>query len=264
MKLLPALLCLLSVPPAAAQLYQPGEVLSYRVSYKAKMFPNTEVATVQIATTTDELEGEPAYRVEGYGRTLPTYRWFFPIDDRYIVWADTLTLRTRRFESDVHEGEYTFTSRYRYDWPDMRVHTRWQKRKDPEKSKTMVLTPESMDPVSLYFNMRTLDPDEFRVGESRVLEMLLQDTIRYLKYRYMGREVKKIRTMGRFRTLKFVCQIGTSDGYSFTDGSEFTLWISDDDNKIPLYIESPIRVGSIQAYITAYKGLKYPLASKIK
>ena len=44
------------------------------------------------------------------------------------------------------------------------------------------------------------------------------------------------------------------DGYSFTDGSEFTLWISDDQNKIPLYIESPIRVGSIQAYITAYKG----------
>ena len=70
--------------------------------------------------------------------------------------------------------------------------------------------------------------------------------------------------MGRFRTLKFMCQIGTSDGYSFTDGSEFTLWISDDQNKIPLYIESPIRVGSIQAYITAYKGLKYPLASKIK
>ena len=112
--------------------------------------------------------------------------------------------------------------------------------------------------------MRTLDPADFREGESRVLEMLLQDTVRYLKYRFMGREEKKIRTMGRFRTLKFMCQIGTSDGYSFTDGSEFTLWISDDLNKIPLYIESPIRVGSIQAYITAYKGLKYPLASKIK
>ncbi len=264
MKLLPSLLCLLLALPAAAQLYQPGEVLSYRVSYKAKMFPNTEVATVQISTATEELDGETYYRVEGYGRTLPTYRWFFPIDDRYIVWADTLTLRTRFFESDVHEGEYTFTSRYRYDWPAMRVHTRWQKRKNPENRKTMALTPGSMDPVSLYFNMRTLDPADFREGESRVLEMLLQDTVRYLKYRFMGREEKKIRTMGRFRTLKFMCQIGTSDGYSFTDGSEFTLWISDDQNKIPLYIESPIRVGSIQAYITAYKGLKYPLASKIK
>ena len=43
--------------------------------------------------------------------------------------------------------------------------------------------------------------------------------------------------MGRFRTLKFECQLGTTEGYSFTDGTIFTIWISDDDNKIPLYID---------------------------
>ena len=37
------ILLLAAAPPLAAQLYHPGEVLSYRVSYKAKMFPNTEV-----------------------------------------------------------------------------------------------------------------------------------------------------------------------------------------------------------------------------
>ncbi len=76
--------------------------------------------------------------------------------------------------------------------------------------------------------------------------------------------MKKIRTMGKFRTLKFACQIGTSEGYSFTDGDEFFIWISDDRNKIPLWLESPIRIGSICAYITGTKGLKYPLESKIK
>ena len=93
MKLLPSLLCLLLALPAAAQLYQPGEVLSYRVSYKAKMFPNTEVATVQISTATEELDGETYYRVEGYGRTLPTYRWFFNLEDIYTVWISPETLR---------------------------------------------------------------------------------------------------------------------------------------------------------------------------
>ena len=51
---------------------------------------------------------------------------------------------------------------------------------------------------------------------------------------------------------------------TFTDGTVFTLWISDDENKIPLYIESPVRVGSINAYISGYKGLKYPMTSLIK
>ena len=96
------------------------------------------------------------------------------------------------------------------------------------------------------------------------MRMVLQDTVRNIRYRFLGREVKKIRNIGKFNTLKFDCQMGTTEGYSFTDGTVFTIWISDDDNKIPLYIESPVRIGSINAYISGYKNLKYPLSSLIK
>ena len=66
---------LLSVlSPLAAQLYHPGEQLFYRVSYKAKMFPNTEVGTVEVKTSEDTADGKSYYKVEGAGRTLPTYR----------------------------------------------------------------------------------------------------------------------------------------------------------------------------------------------
>ena len=36
---------------ANAQLYVPGETLNYRMSYRAKLFPNTEVAKVTMRTT---------------------------------------------------------------------------------------------------------------------------------------------------------------------------------------------------------------------
>ena len=179
-----------ALSPLAAQLYHPGEQLFYRVSYKAKMFPNTEVGTVEVKTSEDTADGKSYYKVEGAGRTLPTYRWFF--------------------------------------------------------------------------NLRSAQAENFRVGEPATLQMVLQDTIRHLHYRYLGRENKKIRNMGRFRTLKFECQLGTTEGYSFTDGTIFTIWISDDDNKIPLYIESPVKIGSINAYISGYKGLKYPVSSLMK
>ena len=196
-----------ALSPLAAQLYHPGEQLFYRVSYKAKMFPNTEVGTVEVKTSEDTADGKSYYKVEGAGRTLPTYRWFFNLEDVYTVWIDTASLRPVRFESDIREGDYTFQSYYTYLWPDSTSH---------------------------------------------------------LHYRYLGRENKKIRNMGRFRTLKFECQLGTTEGYSFTDGTIFTIWISDDDNKIPLYIESPVKIGSINAYISGYKGLKYPVSSLMK
>ncbi len=128
----------------------------------------------------------------------------------------------------------------------------------------MDLTPESMDAISLFFTLRSAQAEDFKEGVPAQLRMVLQDTIRHIHYRYLGREVKKIRNMGRFRTLRFECELGSSEGFSFTDGTIFTIWISDDRNKIPLYIESPVRIGSIQAYISGYKGLKYPLESKIR
>jgi len=110
---------------AAGQIYVPGEELFYRVSYRAKLVPNTEVATVVVRTSEVELDGQTVYNVFGQGKTLASFRWFFSLDDRYNIWVDTATLRTVRFTSDIHEGGYTFRSRFDYDWPARRVARRW-------------------------------------------------------------------------------------------------------------------------------------------
>ena len=73
-RILPTILLLLGALPLQAQLYHPGEVLEYRVSYRAKMFPNTEVGAVSVATTQEGSGDTLRYKVVGKGRTLPTYR----------------------------------------------------------------------------------------------------------------------------------------------------------------------------------------------
>ncbi len=264
MKRLLSLLFTLLPLTLLAQLYVPGEELKYRVSYRAKLIPNTEMATVTVKTTIEDLDGQEVYRVVGNGKTLPAFRLFFSLDDTYTIHVDPQSQRTLRFESDLKEGDYTFRSHYRYAWDRMQCYTWSQSRQRTPKERTLALTEESMDAISLFFNMRDESADSFREGEERTLQLLLEDTVRYLNYRFIGRETKKIRRMGKFRTLKFACQLGSSEGYSFTDGDEFFIWISDDKNKVPLWLESPIKVGSIQAYVSELNGLKYPLESKIK
>ena len=253
-----------SLLPAAAQLYVPGETLHYRMSYKAKLFPNTEVANVIMQTTEAKLDGEDVYKVYGYGETAKVFSWILPVKDAYTIWIDPATLRTKRFDSDLHEGDYTFKSTFIYDWQNLNVHTRWQVRTRPEKFKTMKISNQSMDPVSLYFNLRTVKDEDIKEGYAKDLEMVLEDTVRYLSFRFDKREVKKVRGLGKFNTLRFRCKIATSTATAFRDGTEFVVWISDDRNKIPLYIESPIKVGSVCAYLSSYEGLRYPLDSFIK
>ena len=258
--LLLTLLCI----AAQAQLYVPGERLNYKMSYRAKLFPNTEVANVVMQTTETTLDGEPVYKVYGLGQTAKAFNWIFPVKDAYTVWVDPTTLRTKRFDADLKEGDYTRRSTFVFDWKNKKVHTRWQTRQRPEEFREMAITEQSMDAISLYFNMRTVAEEQIKEGFARDLELVLEDTVRYLKFRYEGREEKRIKNLGRFNTLKFRCKIATSDGYAFQDGTEFEVWISDDRNKIPLYIKSPIKVGSVQAYLTSYEGLRYPLDSFIK
>ena len=247
-----------------AQLYVPGETLNYKMSYRAKLFPNTEVANVVMQTTETTLDGQPVYKVYGLGQTAKGFNWIFPVRDAYTIWIDPVTLRTKRFDADLQEGDYTRKSTFISDWHNHKVHTRWRTRQRAEQRRVMDITDKSMDAISLYFNMRTVDDAEIKEGFARDLEMVLEDTVQYLKFRYEGREVKKIKNLGRFNTLKFRCKIASSDGYAFEDGTEFEVWISDDRNKIPLYIKSPIKVGSVQAYLTSYEGLRYPLDSFIK
>ena len=257
------LLIMLGVAESSAQVFQDGEVLYYRAAYRAKLWPNTEAGEVTVSTKSDMLDGKDVYRVTGNGRTLPFFRWFFDMDDTYNIWVDKESLRTQRFESDLKEDKYTFRSNYVYDWNAMKVHTWSQKRQNTPREKTMALTSESMDAVSLYFNLRSVDLESFREGEHRHLDMGLEDTIRHLRYRYIKREELKVPKLGKFDTMKFACTIGSSEEFSFTDGTEFFIWITNDENKIPVMLASPVRVGEIRAYLRRYEGLKYPLNSKI-
>ncbi len=268
MKIRLTILALLVGFQAAAQkeaAFACGEKLEYMVSYRAKLVPNSDVATVTVNTTCPKLDGRETYRVEGKGRVQPFFRWFFDLNDTYNTWLDVNTLRPLKFTADLREGSYRFTNTILYDWSTMTANSKYRNLKRPNTDeRNLPLTYESCDAIAQFFNLRATNTDGFVPGQAMIMQVVLEDTIRKVQYKFLAREERDVKGFGRFKTLKFSCQLATSTGESFEDGSEFFVWISDDLNKIPLYIESPIRVGSIRARITKFENLKYPLDSKIK
>jgi hypothetical protein len=47
-------------------------------------------------------------------------------------------------------------------------------------------------------------------------------------------------------------------GRVFKEQESLTLWVSADENKIPLKVKADLRVGSLRAELEAFKGLKHP------
>ena len=45
---------------------------------------------------------------------------------------------------------------------------------------------------------------------------------------------------------------------------DVVVWVTDDDNRIPVYIEAKILVGTVKAYLKETKGLRNPVTSIVK
>lgn len=90
--------------------------------------------------------------------------------------------------------------------------------------------------------------------------MVLDNEVHNLYIKYEGREVIKTK-YGRFNAIKFKPLL--IKGTIFEGGEKMTVWVTDDANKIPIRIESPIVVGSVKVDMMGYKGLRYPMTALI-
>jgi hypothetical protein len=79
--------------------------------------------------------------------------------------------------------------------------------------------------------------------------------------RYMGKETIKTK-YGKFRTIKIKPLL--LKGTIFEGGESMIVWVTDDDNHIPVRIESPIVVGKVKIDLMSHENLRHPLTSLIK
>ncbi len=244
--------------------FKVGERLDYTASYKIG-FVNVDIAYVILNLTESDMDGVPAYHINAVGQVYPEYEWFFKMRDVYDVWLDQKTLKPLYFENDILEGDYKYWSKYYYDWDKKQVNTVERNLKwEDNRERTYELTDVSYDALALFYNLRTKDISKMKIGVMDTLQVVFANRIRTIGFRYMGKEEKRIPGMGRVKTVKFICQLANDSGVSFQDGSEFTIWLSDDENLIPLYVDTPIRVGSVRVRLTGYVGVKHPTDIRIK
>lgn len=250
--------------PASERAFSHNEKLSYAVSYSAA-FINMDVADVEFHTTKVQFGGKPCFKIHAVGRTRNFFNFFFKMEDKYDSWLDAETLRPLKATSNLREGGYRFRSEIDFVWKDAQAHTFGENIKSKRSSRRTFnnIGSCSYDVLSMFFNMRCAKLDGLVRGESQHLTIVFEDTVRSVRLKYLGRDVRRIDDVGRVRTRKFTCQLATSTDDSFKDGDEFLIWLTDDKNCIPIYMESPIRVGKIYVNLSSWSNLHHPFSSII-
>ena len=230
--------------------FHPGENITLVVFYNALgLYINAGTANFNIAS--EKLNNKPVYHIVGTGVTNSRYDFIFKVRDRYETYIDTDNLRPYKFIRNVNEGGYKKYENITFN------HTA----NTALSTQGVYKVPNCIQDVisSLYF-MRNIDFDKYKAGDKIPFNIFLDNEVYNMYIRYQGKETIKTR-YGKFRAIVFKPLL--VKGSLFEGGEKMTVYVSDDANKVPLRIESPLLVGSVKVDLMSYQNLRYPLSSLI-
>lgn len=234
--------------------YDSGEWFKFRIHYG---FINAGYATLEVKEAIKD--NKNIYHAIGKGYTVGMSRFFFKVDDNYESYFDKVTNKPFQYVRKIDEGGYTKNQEGFFNQEKNKVLVKDYKNKT---EKTFSVTENVQDIVSTFYFLRNHpNIDKLKVGESIVVDMFFDDEVYKFKLKFIGKEVLKTK-FGTAPTMIFRPIV--QSGRVFKEEESLTVWISDDENKIPLRIKASLAVGSIKADLDSFKGLKNPFMVKLK
>jgi hypothetical protein len=116
------------------------------------------------------------------------------------------------------------------------------------------------DVVSAFYYARTLNIADLKTGSIIEIPFFLDDSVYNSRVIFKGKETVKTK-LGKFKCIAFSPMVAT--GYAFDDPYPITIWITDDENRLPVLIESEQSVGRARVELISYSGLANPITAKI-
>jgi hypothetical protein len=98
-----------------------------------------------------------------------------------------------------------------------------------------------------------LDVSKISEGETIDMNMFFDKENYKFRLKFLGREVIKT-AFGKIPTMKFRPLV--QSGRVFKEKESLTVWVTDDENRMPVLIKADLAVGSLKASLTEFKGLK--------
>ena len=226
--------------------FKAGEWLKFRIHYG--IF-NASTATLHL--TNDVVNGKSVYRVTGEGKTTGAARVFYKVDDVYESYFDKEDGRPYKFIRKIDEGGYTKDVEINFDYQKKQAELNDKKN---AKKQNFTITNKVQDLISAFYYIRkNYEFKDLVEGEFIKLDMLYDDDGLYqFKLKYLGKDTLKTK-YGKVECLKFRPYV--QSGRVFKEEESLSLWVSNDQNKIPIRIKADIAVGSIKADLDGYNGL---------
>ena len=212
----------------------------------------TEIAQVTMETSEVKTTNTTLLKLKCAAATYSSFDNYFKIRDLYESYVNPTTLIPYLYKRDVNEGNYYKFEQYKYSYKNNTVSSTMKKRKS-EQNTTVKIGSKTRDIVSTIYYIRNLNISTATPGDSQNFTFLFDNEELIIAVKYLKKETINT-NLGQKECYKLAISLKNDDALKGTDQN--LLWLTADDNKIPVYAKFKIAVGSGELKIKSASGLK--------
>lgn len=232
--------------------FSAGEKISYTIFYNV-IGLYVKAGSAEFTTTNSNWNGAACYTYTATGKSNGKYDWIFKVRDKYESIVDAQSLLPYQFVRNINEGSFHQTETLVFN----------QKAKSLTTSTApgiFKIADCTYDVISAIYAARNINFSNIQANDKVYLNFFLDKELYPSYFKFLGRDEITTR-YGTFKVIKLAPLL--VKGSVFNGGEKMIVWVTDDDNHIPVRIETPIVVGSIKVDMVDYQNLRHPLNALI-
>ena len=229
--------------------FKQGEKLEFEINYG---FINAGLATLEIDANTSNINGRECYLAKVYVNSSPSFDFIYKFNEQYKTFLDKEGIFPWLTEQDKTEGKDYRYSKTEFDQENQKVIITEKNASGEEKKKEVKIDLYTLDDISAFYYTRTMDISGKQPGEVIMLPYLAKDELKEMKIKILGRENVEV-PAGEFRCVMVQPMLKESALASKVD--DITVWLTDDENKIPVKVQMKIIIGSVKVELRSIQGV---------
>lgn len=220
-----------------AVVFMDGEKLTFHVKYG---LINAAEATLEAKTSS--FQGAPVWALSTTAKTHPFFDKVFKVRDKVESLWDKDLLLPRKFSKNLQEGKYRQYRVHTYDHQkNSSTYQKWDFKKSVFDSSEMDIPSETQDILSAFYSVRNAP---LSVGKSVMVNIVADGRTMKTEIKVHRKEKQKT-IFGEIECL--VIEPKLRGDAVFKQSGRILIWLTDDEYKIPVRLESKVTIGSFVA-----------------
>ncbi|PSG86338.1 DUF3108 domain-containing protein [Aurantibacter aestuarii] len=235
-----------------------GEDLTFSASYNMSGVL-TEVAQVKMETSKLNTNSGELMRLKVTATTYSSFDSYFKIRDLYESYVNPKTIKPYLYNREIDEGGHYKFVKYNFDYSSRTVKALLRKKSKNfesgfwDQNFNNSFSNNTRDIISTLYYLRTLDIKKAPIGASDTFIVLFDNKEVKCSFKLLAKETINTALGSK---LCYKLAINVSGTSIFKGNNDNLIWLTADENKIPVYAKFKIAVGNGELKIKSANGLK--------